>query len=141
MYGNPYFNPQLQPQRYPQTDINNQQMYIPQIQQPMQQNSLMGKTVDSVDVVKVMDIPLDGSVSYFPVIDGSAIVTKKLQTDGTSKITVYKPVDEKPIETPKYVTADDVKSMIPDIDLSELDEMRDELRQIRKQLKEIKDKK
>lgn len=33
---------------------------------------------------------MDGSVSYFPVADGSAIVSKQLQTDGTSKIQIYK---------------------------------------------------
>ena len=76
---------------------------------------LMGKVVDSADVVKVTDIPLDGSTSYFPLVDGSAILTKKLQVDGTSKIVVYKPVVEEPKETPKYVTyadLDDIKKHI-----------------------------
>lgn len=59
-----------------------------------QPKGLLGKSVDSVDVVKAIDIPLDGSVSYFPLTDGSAIVTKQLQLDGTSKIMVYKPIIE-----------------------------------------------
>ena len=59
-----------------------------------QPKGLLGKSVDSVDVVKAIDIPLDGSVSYFPLTDGSAIVTKQLQMDGTSKIMVYKPTIE-----------------------------------------------
>ena len=59
-----------------------------------QPKGLLGKSVDSVDVVKAIDIPLDGSVSYFPLTDGSAIVTKQLQMDGTSKIMVYKPIIE-----------------------------------------------
>ena len=80
--------------------------------QPMNTTlGLFGKVVDSADVVKVTDIPLDGSTSYFPLTDGSAILTKKLQLDGTSKITVYKPVIEEEKPTPKYVTFDDLKDI------------------------------
>ena len=50
---------------------------------------LQGKAVDSIDVVKAMDVPLDGSVTYFPKTDGSAIFTKQLLADGTSKINIY----------------------------------------------------
>lgn len=78
-----------------------QQTYTQPRYQPMepqyltqQPKGLLGKSVDSVDVVKAIDIPLDGSVSYFPLTDGSAIVTKQLQMDGTSKIMVYKPIIE-----------------------------------------------
>lgn len=53
---------------------------------------LNGKQVESFDVVKSMDIPLDGSISYFPIADGSAIVTKQFQFDGSCKTLVYKPV-------------------------------------------------
>ena len=106
----PNYNQFYQPQmaRMPQ------QMVQPQIiQQPMQQSmqtpitqpiqtiGLQGKSVDSIDVVKAMDIPLDGTVSYFPLTDGSAIVSKQLQMDGTSKTVVYEPV--KPEEKEKQV--------------------------------------
>lgn len=80
--------------------------------QPMNTTlGLFGKVVDSADVVKVTDIPLDGSTSYFPLTDGSAILTKKLQLDGTSKITVYKPVVEEEKPTSKYVTFDDLEEI------------------------------
>ena len=94
MYGNNYgYNPYYQQPRY---------NTMPQqpIEQPLQtnlmstRNILNGKQVDSIDVVKAMDIPLDGSISYFPLADGTAIVTKQLQTDGTSKTVIFKPVDE-----------------------------------------------
>lgn len=68
---------------------------------------ISGKIVDSIDVVKAMDITLDGSTHYFPLIDGSAIVTKQLGLDGVSKITVYKPVEETKKEEPKYVTVEE----------------------------------
>lgn len=100
------------------------------------QNNLYGKSVDSIDVVKAIDIPLDGSISYFPIADGSAIVTKQLQADGTSKITVYKPMEEK--ESIKYATLDDIDKKIEKIDLSSIDDLRDELDELRKELKDIK---
>lgn len=128
---NPYYMPQ---QRY-------QQMMPNQIQEPsvpyVQSNNkmLLGKTVESIDVVKAMDIPLDGSINYFPLIDGSAIITKQLQNDGTSKILVYRPVEETEKEMPKYASIDDVKKEIDKIDLSELDDIRDEIKEIKRQLK------
>lgn len=84
---------------------------FPQYQQPQYQQApiLQGRIVDNVDVVKATEISLDGSVSYFPIADGSAIVTKQLQNDGTSKMVVYKPVAE---ETPKTVSTDELKEEI-----------------------------
>lgn len=102
------------------------------ISQPVNNSyKLNGKIVDSVDVVKSMDIPLDGSISYFPTADGSAIVSKQLQNDGTSKVTIFKPIDgDKKVE--KYATID----MIPD-----LDEINEEIQNIKKELKDLKKKK
>ena len=59
-----------------------------------------------------MDIPLDGSISYFPLIDGSAIITKQVQNDGTSKIMIYKPTEE---ESNKFATIDFVKKEINEL--------------------------
>lgn len=75
-----------------------------------QPKGLLGKSVDSVDVVKAIDIPLDGSVSYFPLTDGSAIVTKQLQMDGTSKIMVYKPIIEQK-ETVKTISYEEFEEL------------------------------
>lgn len=139
MYNNPYYNQQ---QRYQPMPMTSQQMqqptYMQPIVQPTQPIGLLGKIVDSIDVVKSMDIPLDGSTSFFPLADGTAIVSKQLQTDGTSKTTVYKPVTEEQKETPKYVTLDDVKKEISNIDLSDLDDIKDEIKELKKELKNIK---
>lgn len=139
MYNNPYFNQQ---QRYQPMPMTNQQMqqptYMQPIVQPTQPIGLLGKIVDSIDVVKSMDIPLDGSISYFPLADGTAIVCKQLQTDGTSKTTVYKPVTEEQKELPKYATLEDVKKEISNIDLSDLDDIKDEIKELKKELKNIK---
>lgn len=105
---NPYFNmPQnnylspymsrlnnLEQQQYNQQYQNG---YIPPNMQPQSNNFgtqnppmvIQGKVVDSYDVFKAMDVPLDGSITYFPQVDGSVIYTKQLQMDGTSKVNVY----------------------------------------------------
>ena len=144
------FNSYGYPNSQMNTDMMNQRQYSPYqpiqptqniqpIQQINTQQFLLGKSVDSVDVVKAMDIPLDGRVCYFPLTDGSAIVTKQLQSDGTSKTVVYKPVEENKKESPKYVTFDDLKKSIQEIDMSDIDDLKDELKTIKKQLKDIKD--
>lgn len=60
--------------------------------QPMQPG-MQGRVVESEEVVRAMDIPLDGSVSYFPLANGTAIYTKQLMNDGTSRVMVYKPIE------------------------------------------------
>lgn len=139
MYGNPYYT---QPPRYQSMGMATQPMptqnYIQPIQQAPAQVGLQGKTVESIEVVKAMDIPLDGSISFFPLSDGSAIVTKQLQTDGTSKTVIFRPTEENKKEVPQYVTFDDMKTEISKIDLSELEDIKEELREIKKQIKDIR---
>lgn len=138
MYGNPYF---AQQQRFQQPMINQPtqpQPYIPTIQPINNPTSLLGKAVESVDVVKAMDIPFDGSISYFPLTDGSAIITKQLQTDGTSKMVVYKPVQEDKKGAIQFATLEDIENAINDLDLSDIQDLRDDVKEIKKQLKEFK---
>lgn len=144
MYGNPYYNQGQRFQSMPMQQIGNQPMtqpYIQPVQQPTSQVGLLGKSVDNIDVVKAMDIPLDGSISYFPLTDGSAIVSKQLQTDGTSKIVIYKPTQEDRKEAIQFATLEDIQEAINDIDLSDIQDLKDDVREIKKQLKEFKSKK
>ena len=144
MYGNPYFAQQQQ--RFQGMGIPNQQPmvqpYIPQVQ-PIQQTQigLLGKVVDSIDVVKASEIPMDGSTSYYPLSDGSCIVTKQLQSDGTSKMVVYKPVQEDKKGAIQFATLEDIENAINDLDLSDIQDIRDDIKEIKKQLKEFKTKK
>ena len=138
MYGNPYYT-QTQQRFQPMT---NQQMmtpslpqtFIPPLPQPTNQVGLLGKSVDSVEVVKAMDIPLDGTVSYFPLTDGSAIVTKQLMNDGTSKTVVFRPTEEDKKEIPKYVTLEEFEKALEEIDLSELQDIKDDIKELKRQL-------
>lgn len=141
MYGNNYgYNPYYQQQRF-QGAEQPQQPMMTTYQQPMQltkPNYLLGKSVDNIDVVKATDIPLDGSISYFPLTDGSAIVSKQLQNDGTSKIIIYKPTQEDKKETIQFATLEDIQDAINELDLSDIQDLKDDIKEIRKQLKEFK---
>lgn len=139
MYNNYGFNPYYQPQRFQTMEQPSQPQFVQSnmVSKPV---GLLGKPVDSVSVVTAMDIPLDGSICYFPLTDNSAIVTKQLQADGTSKTIVYKPVDEEKEKMPKYITAEELEKAIKEIDFGDLDDLNDELKSIKKEMKEIKSK-
>ena len=91
-----------------------------------------------MEVVKATEASLDGSTGYYPLTDGSAIVTKKLLTDGTSKMIVYKPVEEKEAPKVEYVTKEDLKKSIDGIDLSDIDDLKDEIKELKAEIKKIK---
>ena len=144
MYNNYGYNPYYPQQRFQSVEQSNQQPMMTTYQTPMQltkPTNLLGKSVDNIDVVKAMDIPLDGSISYFPLTDGSAIVSKQLQTDGTSKIVVYKPTQEDKKETVQFATIEDIQDAINELDLSDIQDLKDDIKEIKKQLKEFKIKK
>lgn len=119
------------------------------IAQPMQsepfnavqcRSVLNGKQVDSIDMAKNVEYPLDGSISYFPILDGSAIVTKQMTNDGTSKITVFKPFNEQKKEI-NYITHEDMKKALNELDFSELEDIKDEIKELKAELKELKKRK
>lgn len=118
-------------------DLPMQQQNTPQVALN-RQNILYGKQVDSLEVVKAIDIPLDGSISYFPLANGSAIITKQLQQDGTSKITIYEPKTQK--DDIKFATIEDIDKRLEKIDFSEIDDLKDDLEDLKKELKDIKNK-
>lgn len=135
-YLNQYYGTQQmnrpQPMEIPMQTQNAPQMAL------NRQNILYGKQVDSLEVVKAIDIPLDGSISYFPLANGSAIVTKQLQQDGTSKITIYEPKTQK--EDMKFATIEDIDKRLEKLDFSEIDDLKDDLEDLKKELKDIKNK-
>lgn len=132
-YTNPYLNYNQQTQQ--QIPISRQNQYRPQ-------NSLQGKVVDSLDVVKATDIPYDGSVSYFPLTDGTAIITKQLQQDGTSKVVIYKPMIENEENKNKYITENDLEKQLKDMDSKFItgDDLKDQLKNVNsKDIKDLKE--
>lgn len=137
VYGNsPYYN------NYNYQGINQ----MPQYQQiPTNQNfrgvqTLQGKIIDNLEVVKATDIPLDGSISYFPLADNSAIVTKQLQQDGTSKIIIFRPtLDEKEVEQPKYITENDLKEQIKGLNSKDIKDIKEDIKTLKRQIEDITD--
>ena len=103
----PYLNPnyfnQYQPMQNPYMDRMAQlQQYQQSLQQPLpptqmsgaNQMSALGKMVDSIDVVKATDIPMDGNSYYFPKADGTEVYCKQWLQNGTTRILTFKPVFE-----------------------------------------------
>ena len=133
---NPYFGQQRMQYQPPMYAPQEPTMPIyRQNQQTAQFIPLQGKTVDNIEVVKAMDIPLDGSVSYFPIADGSAIVSKQLQSDGASKTIVYMPVsDENMPKIEKYITVDKFNEEMAKIENSGVS---DEIKGIKRQIKNL----
>lgn len=101
-YQYPNFQPMMQSMQ-PQMQMQ-QPMQVPVFNQPIMNNQLQGisgKIVDSIEVVKATDIPVDGSNHYFPKADNSEIYTKRWLPNGTTEVMVFRKVDENIPEEPK----------------------------------------
>ena len=96
-YQAPMFNQQQNP--YMQR-MDYLQQFQQAIQQPVPSNNQfvpMGKIVESVDMVKATDIPMDGNMYYFPKADGTEIYAKQFGIDGKTRILTFKPfLDDEP---------------------------------------------
>ena len=97
-YQQPQYNPYLQ-------RMENLQQFQQVIQQPMSPTQMsgtsqfapLGKIVESVDMVKATDIPMDGNMYYFPKADGTEIYGKAWMANGQTRILTFKPVlDDNP---------------------------------------------
>ena len=157
MYGNnnPYFQPRYLNMNIGQQIGQQMPQFVPQ--QPQMQNiqsitpqpivtGLQGKIVESADMVKTTEIPFDGSVSYFPLVNGSSIFTKQLQADGTIKNIEYRPFFEeenkqRDEESITYLTVEDLNEAISNIDLSGFEDLKNEMKELRKEINSIKESK
>ena len=90
-YGAYQYNPMANIQRYQQPD----QIQQPQMQQPMTQPiGINGRVVQAVENINANEVPMDGSMAFFPKQDMSEIYVKGWNANGTIKTTVYKPYTE-----------------------------------------------
>lgn len=148
-----YYNYGQQAQQIPRQNL--------QTYKPQNIITLQGKVVDSLDVVKATDIPYDGSISYFPLTDGTAIITKQLQQDGTSKMVIYKPITDNEVEKdrPKYITESelqtqleqlkniendyitekDFKEQIKNVNSKEIKDLKEDMKILKRKLEDIAD--
>ncbi len=106
-YMNNVYNPQgFYPQQYgnyaPYQQMQ-QQRFQPQEQYPAIQNQqaigLNGRIVQVVENINANEVPMDGSMAFFPKQDLSEIYVKGWNADGTIKTIVYKPqIDNKSVQ-------------------------------------------
>lgn len=93
-----YQQPQMQFNPYMQRMENLQQFQqvLQQPTMPTQQTQFqpLGKIVESMDIVKVTDIPMDGNMYYFPKADGTEIYAKQFGVDGKTRILTFEPVSD-----------------------------------------------
>ena len=103
---NPYMDRMAQLQQYQQSL---QQPMLPTQTPVSNQMSALGKMVDSIDVVKATDIPMDGNAYYFPKADGTEVYCKQWLQNGTTRILTFKPVFE---DNPNNLLSDTEKLKI-----------------------------
>lgn len=91
-YAQPYsYNPYLNQQRMePAQNYMQPVQLVPQ--QPIQQFGINGKVVPAVENITANDVPMDGSVAFFPKQDMTEIYAKSWNADGTIRTIVFKPV-------------------------------------------------
>lgn len=77
-----------------------------QTQQNLNMFSALGKVVESKDIVKSTDIPMDGNIYYFPKADGTEVYGKRWLANGQTQILAFKQVLE---DEPSNSTDDDIK--------------------------------
>ena len=87
-YGAYQYNPMANIQRYqPQDQLQ------PQVQQtmPQQITGINGRIVQALENINANEVPMDGSMAFFPKQDMSEIYVKGWNANGTINTIVYKP--------------------------------------------------
>ena len=77
MYGYQNYQGQYQP-----TPQYNPYAFQPQPMTPSRPAGISGRTVGSAGEITVQDVPTDGTVAWFPLADGSAVIGKRWTPDG-----------------------------------------------------------
>lgn len=116
MQMNPYQIPQANnylPQYQTYQQAYNPMQNIQRFQQPQQpeqmQQGIFGKVVQSQDSIVANDVPMNGSVAFFPKSDLSKIYAKQWSADGTISTMVFKPVQN---DNPNKLSQDTEKLKI-----------------------------
>lgn len=145
-YVNPYYlqqNQQGYPQYYnPLAQVQNRTIdYQQNMPNTYQQNQIVqginGKIIAEMSQITANDVPMDGSVAFFPKQDLSEVYAKSWNADGTIRTVTYKPVlDNEPKNVPtdteklKCELSDEATEGI----MSKFDQISDRLGQLEKSL-------
>lgn len=103
------YMPQYQTYQQAYNPMQNIQRFQ-QPQQPEQmQQGIFGKVVQSQDSIVANDVPMNGSVAFFPKSDLSEIYAKQWSADGTISTMVFKPIQN---DNPNKLSQDTEKLKI-----------------------------
>lgn len=109
-YGAYQYNPMANIQRF-----QSQEQIQPQIQQPVPQQiaGINGRIVQAVENINANEVPMDGSMAFFPKQDMSEIYVKGWNADGTIRTIVYKPyTDPKDNQTVNSIQNTDISMLM-----------------------------
>lgn len=87
---NPYADRMNFLQNYQQS-LQQQPMQMNQQPIPQQVSGINGRIVQAVENINANEVPMDGSMAFFPKQDMSEIYVKGWNADGTINTIVYKP--------------------------------------------------
>ena len=87
---NPYMDRMNFLQSYQQS-LQQQPMQMNQQPMPQQIAGINGRIVQAVENINANEVPMDGSMAFFPKQDMSEIYVKGWNADGTIRTIVYKP--------------------------------------------------
>lgn len=90
---NPYMDRMNFLQNYQQS-LQQQPMQMNQQPIPQQIAGINGRIVQAVENINANEVPMDGSMAFFPKQDMSEIYVKDWNADGTIRTIVYKPYTE-----------------------------------------------
>ena len=89
-FNSPYMERTNYMQQYQQNLQPVQQQSVPV--QPQQAMGINGRTVQSMEQITANEVPMDGSLAFFPRQDMAEIYAKQWNADGTIKTVIYRPV-------------------------------------------------
>lgn len=94
-----YYNPQYRAPYYSQNVQSGYQAPVDQFQQQApvyapQGIQMYGKIVQNVESITANDVPMDGSVAYFPKQDMTEIYAKSWGADGKIRTRIYRPISD-----------------------------------------------
>lgn len=145
-YVNPYYlqqNQQGYPQYYnPLAQVQNRAIdYQQNIPNNYQQNQIVqginGKIISEMSQITANDVPMDGSVAFFPKQDLSEVYAKSWNADGTIRTVTYKPVldnEPKNVQTEPEKLKCDLSDEATQGIMDKFEEISDRLGQLEKSL-------
>ena len=121
MNGNYGYYPNEQPLYLDRRQPNNFQPSYQPVQQPMpynqpQQPPVQGHWVASPAEITPREVPMDGSVAFFPTKDYSKIYAKAWDQNGTIKTVEYVPIAEEPATSPDIPALDKLQQKLESIE-------------------------